>query len=147
MTVLTKTELPVICVRKERGWTLFEDRNHHQYKMPPQPDDKPVTILEATEEEAESWARQELGAHRILDYQTEIRVEKRAPRWVVPPFPRKGERNALQRARDHVDWDHGTYSGDAAVSGGFKSLVEITKAHEEMHETHFMDRPHTHREA
>lgn len=146
MTVLTRTELPVICTGRERGWTRFEDRNHHEYRMPPQPDDKVVTILEATEEEAESWARQMLGAHRVLDIETEKRVEKRALRWIVEPFPVKGQRNALNRARDHVDWDHGTYSGDAAAYGGFKNLVEITRAHEEMHEMGFMDRPHTHKE-
>lgn len=145
VTVLTRTSLPVVCTGRERGWTKFEDRNHREIRMAPQPDDKAVTILEATEEEAESWLRQELGAHRILDIETEKRVEAREPQWVVAPFPTKGQRDALTRARDHVSWQHGTYSGDAAVSGGFKTLVQITKAHEEMHEQHFMDRPHTHR--
>lgn len=150
MTVLTKTELPVVCVGLQNGWTLFEDRNRHQIKVPPQSPDKVLVILEMTPEEAETQASLTLGAHRWLDFETEARVEKRAPRWVVDRFPRKGERDALNRARDHLQWHHGTYAGDA-INGGFKTLVQITQAHEEMHDPAavgglFMDKPHTHKE-
>ena len=61
--------------------------------------------------------------------------------WTAPAFPLKG-RGALEQARVHVEWYHGTYAGSAA--GGFKTLKEITDAHREMHETYFMDKPHTH---
>ncbi len=148
VTVLTKTGLPVVCVGRERGWTLFEDRNHHQIKVTPQADDKVTVFLEMTPEEAETEASLTLGAHRWLDFETEARLERRAPLWVIERFPRKGERDALSRARDHLQWHHGTYAGDA-INGGFKTLVQITKAHEEMHDPEaglFMDKPHTHRE-
>lgn len=145
-TLLTRTGLPVIVVGKERGWIRIEDRNHHKTSVPPKPADDPVTILEMTEAEALDEVRLQLGAYRYLDFETEARMEKRAPQWLVPPFPRKGQPNALADARNHVDWYHGTYAGDAQAYGGFKTLTQITAAHEEMHESAFMDRPHQHRE-
>jgi hypothetical protein len=147
VTVLSPTGLPLLCTRFERGWYLLEDRNHHARRVEPKPADAPVTILEVSPEEAEKGVVEMLGAHRMLDIETEKRVEQRQHQWQVPPFPRKGERDALTRARDHVDWYHGTYANDA-INGGFRTLVEITAAHEEMHTPGnvFTDKPHVHKE-
>jgi hypothetical protein len=146
VTLLSPTGLPLICTRFERGWYLMEDRNHHKRRVEPKPPTAPVMILETTPEEAEALARELLGAHNVLDAETDRRVEQRQHQWVVPHFPRKGERDALTRARDHVDWYHGTYSGNAQYAGGFKTLAEITAAHDEMHTPGqvFTDRPHVH---
>jgi hypothetical protein len=147
VTLLSPTGLPLICTRFERGWYLLEDRNHHGYKVPPKPATEGVTVLEVTEEEAEQNLMEMLGAYRMLDFETEKRVEERQHQWVVPPLSTAGK-YALDKARDHLDWYHGTYGGEAAISGGFKTLKEILAAHAEMHTPGnvFTDRPHQHRE-
>lgn len=142
-TLLSPTEKPLIVVRFERGWRLAEDHNHRKFRISPKPSEAPVKILECTEDEAILACEQYLGAHRILEAERERRMPERAKRWIVPPFPAKG-RGALDRARDHVDWYHGTYAGQADYAGGFKTLKEITAAHAAMHEEMFMDMPHTH---
>jgi hypothetical protein len=147
VTLLSPTGQPLLCTRFEQGWYLLEDRNHHKVRVAPKPADAAVTVLEVTPEEAERNLVELLGAHRLLDLETEKRVEQRQHQWEVPSFPVKGQRDALTRARDHVDWYHGTYSGDA-IGGGFKTLAEITAAHEEMHTPGnvFTDKPHVHKE-
>lgn len=149
-TMLTKTGLPVVVIRKEpdakgRFWYLLHDCNKHKMRVTPKPPDRPVTLLECTPEEAEQYAKMGLGAERILDFEKEARMEERAKQWLVPPVPTKGT-GALNKVRDHIQWYHGTYAG-SAENGGFKSLKQILAAHEEMHEAVFMDRPHTHKEA
>lgn len=146
-TLLSPTGLPLLCTRFEAGWYLLEDRNHHGYKVSPKPQAEPVTILEATQEEAEQNLIEMLGAYRMLDIETEKRVEARQHQWVVPALSIHG-RYALDRARDHIDWYHGTYAADA-INGGFKNLKEALAAHDEMHTPGnvFTDRPHIHKEA
>lgn len=148
-TLLSPTELPLLIVRtapdrKGRIWYQAIDHNKAKYKISPKPSEAPVTLLECTEQEAINVAVHGLGAHRILEAERDRRTEERAKRWLVPPLPTKG-RGALDHARTHLDWYHGTYSGSADYAGGFKTLKQITEAHTEMHEEHFMDRPHTHK--
>lgn len=147
-TLLSPTELPLVIIRTApdksgRLWYLAQDHGKREFKIAPKPSDAPVTILECTEQEAINVATLGLGAHRILEAEREGRMEQRAKRWIVPPFPSRG-RGALDHARTHVEWYHGCYAGDAAVSGGFKTLKEIAAAHAQMHEDNFMDMPHTH---
>jgi len=126
-----------------RLWYLATDRGGHRIKIKPKPSDAIVTVLEATEAEAISFAKAGLRAEQILDVERERRMSDRAKQWIVPVFPRKGEYDALTKARDHLQWYHGTYAGDAK-NGGFRTLAAITAAHQEMHEQVFMDLPHTH---
>lgn len=146
VSLLTPTGKPVVVVRKERGWLLLHDYGKRKIRVSPKPPDRPVTILECTPEEAERVARSGLGAERILDFERERRMEQRAKQWLVPPVPTGGA-GALNLVRDHVSWYHGSYSGSAEGSGGFKTLKQILQAHTEMHEEVHMDLPHTHREA
>lgn len=148
-TLLSPTDLPLIIVRTAkdssgRVWYRAQDHNRREMTIKPKPSDAPVKLLEATPEEAERIATQELGATHVLDGEREARMPERSKRWGVPPLATKG-RYALDQARDHVGWYHGTYAG-SAENGGFKTLKQILAAHEEMHETHFMDKPHTHKE-
>lgn len=146
-TLLSPKGAPLAIVKtaatKAGLWYLAIDHNKRQFKIAPKPSSTPVTILEATEEEAELFAAAGLGAHRMLDAERERRMPQRAKQWIVPPFPTKG-RGALDHARTHVEWYHGAYGGPAEVSGGYKTLKEIREAHTEMHEKWFMDMPHTH---
>lgn len=147
-TLLSPNELPLVVVRaapdkRGRLWYLAQDHNKREFRITPKPSQEPVRILESTEEEAEWLATNRLGAHRLLDDERDRRMEERARNWIVPPFPTKG-RGALDRARNHVDWYHGAYAGDAQYAGGFKTLKQIAAAHTEMHEVEFMDMPHTH---
>lgn len=148
-TLLTPTELPILIVKtaKDRSgklWYQAIDHGKRRSTIAPKDPRTPVTILEATEEEAELLARNLLGAVHVIDAERERRMPQRSKRWLVPPLRTKGP-GALNAARDHVSWHHGTYAG-SAENGGFKTLKEILAAHEEMHDTHFMDKPHTHKE-
>lgn len=146
-TLLTPKKLPVIVTRRwPSGGIRVENRHHREILIPPKPAGHPVTILEATEEEAELLAKELLGAHRILDFETDKRIVQRNRLFLVPAFPSGRGKGKLEQARNHVDWYHGTYVGDA-VAGGFKTLVQITAAHAEMHHVEFIDHPHTHKEA
>lgn len=147
-SLLSPKDAPLVIVKTAPGrngglWYLAMDHNKRQFKISPKPSEAPVKILEMTPEEAEALVVQQLGAHRILDAERERRMAQRAKQWIVPPFPAKG-RGALDRARDHVNWYHGCYSGTAEYAGGFKTLKEIAEAHAQMHEQEFMDMPHTH---
>lgn len=147
-TLLSPTDLPLLIVKVAvdgagRRWFRARDHTKREMTIKPKPSDAPVTLLEATEEEAVLLARSALGASHVLDAEREARMPERAKRWTVPPLATKG-RYALDQARDHLSWHHGTYAG-SAENGGFKTLKQILAAHEEMHETHFMDKPHTHR--
>lgn len=146
-TLLTPTDLPIVIVRtaedrKGRIWYLAHDHNKRKIRIEPKPSSAPVTLLECTPEEAEANVIELLGAERVLDLERERRMPERAKRWLVPPLASKG-RYALDQARDHLSWYHGTYAG-SAENGGFKTLKQILSAHAEMHEQDFMDRPHTH---
>lgn len=146
-TILSPTDLPLLVIKTaptKRGlWYLAVDHGKREFKIEPKPSDLPVKILEATPEEAEMLVRTTLGGQFMLDREREQRMPERAKRWIVPPFPAKG-RGALEAARTHVEWYHGTYGGSADYAGGFKTLKEIREAHEQMHAEHFMDKPHTH---
>lgn len=149
-TLLSPTGGPLVVIKTKtdpqgRTWFQLHDHNKHKIVVKPKPSDTPVTLLECTPEEAELAAIHGLGAERMLDFEREARMEQRSRQWIVPPFP-SGGREALNRARDHIGWYHGTYSG-VAENGGFKTLKQMTSAHTQMHEEHFMDKPHTHREA
>jgi len=147
--VLSPTKEPLLVIAgPRRGYFRLKDRGGHQATTGPHPRDRKVTILEATPEEAEFIARHELGAELLVDHEREKRMAERAKRWIVPAFPVKGKRDALTIARDHLNFYHGTYAG-SNENGGFKTLVQITRAHEEMHDPDavgglFMDLPHTH---
>lgn len=142
-TLLSPTEAPLVIVKTKPGksgvWYLAKDHTGREIPISPKPSDLAVTILEATPEEAELAAANGLGAVRMLDLEREQRMPERAKRWVVPPFPRKG-RGALEKAKDHLNWHHGTYTTD------IRTLKQATEAHEEMHRDSFMDKPHTHKE-
>lgn len=151
VSLLSPTQEPLVVVRKEadrkgRFWYLLHDRNKHKIRVAPKPADQPVTLLECTLEEAENYARMELGAERILDFEREARMPERAKQWLVPPFPSKGL-GVLNKARDHIDWYHGSYSGKTEMNGGYRSLKQLTQVHQEMHDEVYMDLPHTHKEA
>lgn len=142
-TLLTKTELPLLVVRtadtKKGRWYLAHDHHRREIRITPKPSDGAVTILECTPEEAELIAVHGLRAEHIVQNEREARMPERAKRWVVPPFPVKS-RGALNRAKDHIAWYHGTYTTD------INTLKQATEAHAEMHAENFMDRPHTHKE-
>lgn len=146
-TLLSPKGAPLAIIKtaatKAGLWYLAIDHNKRQFKIAPKPSATPVTLLEATPEEAEWLATAELGAHRLLDAERDRRMPERAKQWIVPPLPTRG-RGALDHARTHVEWYHGTYGGDAQVSGGFKTLKEIREAHQQMHDEMFMDMPHIH---
>lgn len=147
-TLLSPKGAPLVVVRvakdrRGRTWFQCHDHNKRKIRIAPKPSDLEVTLLECTPEEAEGYAKLGLGAERILDFERENRMAERAKQWILPPFPTKGRR-ALDQARDHLSWYHGTYSADAE-SGGFKTLKQMIRAHEEMHEQVFMDLPHTHK--
>lgn len=149
-TLLSPTDAPLLIIRTKvdgrgRTWYLAADHQRREFRIAPKPSEAPVIILECTPEEAEWAAIRGIGAQRVIEFEREARMPERAKRWIVPPFPAKG-RGALERARDHVDWYHGAYSGPADASGGFKTLKQIMAAHLEMHDAHFMDMPHTHEE-
>lgn len=148
--VLSPTKEPLLVIKGPvRGYFRLKDRGGHEATTGPHPRDRKVMVLEATPEEAAFVAQTKLGAEILVDQEREKRMAERAKRWIVPAFPAKGQRDALTRARDHVTFYHGTYAG-SNENGGFKTLVQITKAHEEMHDPDavgglFMDLPHTHR--
>lgn len=152
-TLLSPTKLPLLIARtapdkKGKLWYLAKDHNSREFRISPKLSDEPVTILECTEDEAEDVARELLGATHLLHLEREARMADRSKQWIVPPLPMKG-RGALDRARDHLSWYHGTYSGPADAYGGFKTLKQIAAAHEEMHDETavgglFMDMPHSH---
>lgn len=149
-TLLSPTGNPLLIIRTEvdakgRTWYQSHDHTKHKATIRPKPSDAPVTLLECTPEEAELAAIHGLGAERIIDFERDARIEQRSRQWVVPPLATTG-RTALDKARDHVGWYHGTYSG-SAENGGFKTLKQILAAHAEMHEQQFTDKPHTHKEA
>lgn len=154
-TLLSKTGNPLVVVEMKNGFYLLSDHTGHKYAVKPKEPDAPVTLLEATPEEAELAAVHGLGAERLLDFEREKRMESRSKQWIVPAFPQavvRGRKNrfALDQARDHLQHYHGTYAG-TAENGGFKTLKQITAAHDEMHDPEavggvFMDLPHTHEE-
>lgn len=148
-TLLSPTGAPLVIVKtakdsQGRIWYQSHDHTKHKATIKPKPSDAPVTLLECTPEEAELAAVHGLGAERILDFEREARMPERSKQWIVPKLSSAGRR-ALDQARDHVGWYHGTYSG-SAENGGFKTLKQILAAHAEMHEEQFMDKPHTHKE-
>jgi hypothetical protein len=148
-TLLSPTDLPLLIVLTKadaqgRVWYQAHDHIKRNITIQPKPADAPVTLLEMTPEEAEAVATRGLGAERVLDWEREARMPERAKRWVIPVLATSGK-YALNQARDHLSWYHSTYSG-SAEAGGFKTLKQILKAHQEMHEECFMDKPHTHKE-
>lgn len=149
VTILSPTDLPLLVVKtaatKKGLWYLAIDHNKYEYRIPPKPSDLSVKILEMDPGEAEMLVRTEFGAQRLLDREREARMPERAKRWIVPPLASKS-RGALDLARTHVEWYHGTYGGSADYAGGFKTLKQIREAHDQMHAEHFMDKPHTHKE-
>lgn len=150
-TILSPTAAPLVIVRTAESpktgkvWYLAHDHGKREFNIAPKPSDAPVTILEATAEEAEWVAINELGAERLLDNEREARMEERAKQWLVPPFPTKG-RGALDKAKDHLSWYHGCYTTDIA-----RTLKQAAEEHAKMHDPDeiggvFMDMPHTHKE-
>lgn len=148
-TLLSPTEAPLVIVKAEpsqktgKVWYRAADAHGHQFTIKPKPSDLPVTLLEVTPEEAELVALGGLQARHLIDLEREARMPERAKRWNVPPFPSKG-RGALDRAKDHLSWYHGTYTTD------IRTLKQAAEAHSEMHDPEavggvFMDRPHTHK--
>jgi hypothetical protein len=148
-TLLSPSAAPLVIVRTAPGkkgglWYLARDHNKREFRIAPKPLTEPVTILETTPEEAELVAVHGLGAERLLDLERERRMPERSQQWKVPPFPKKG-RGALDRAKDHLSWYHGTYTTD------IRTLKQANEAHAEMHDPEavgglFMDMPHTHKE-
>lgn len=150
MVILSPTEEPLLIVQQKAGWTQVKNRNGLKRAIKPKPADFKVTVLEMTEQEAIDAVKAGLGGSYLVQQEFDKRLPERAKRWLVPPFPKAGARDSLMRARDHVQWYHGTYAGDA-INGGFKTLKQITAAHDEMHDPDaigglFMDKPHTHKE-
>lgn len=147
--ILSPKDLPLLVVKtaatKKGLWYLAVDHGKREFRIPPKPSDLPVNILEATPEEAELLVTTQLGGVRLLDRERELRMAERAKQWIVPPLASKG-RGALEHARTHVEWYHGTYGGSADYAGGFKTLKQIREAHDQMHAEVFMDLPHTHKE-
>lgn len=146
-TLLSPNEAPLLIIRAEPSpktgkiWYLARDAHAREITIKPKPSDLPVTLLECTPEEAELVAIHGLEARHIIDLERDRRMVERNKRWLVPPFPIKG-RGALDRAKDHISWYHGTYTTD------IRTLKQATEAHAEMHiEPVLIDRPHTHKEA
>jgi len=146
MLIEDKTGFAWLVTGRKRGWTELTSHLKRKKVLQPRPDDTPVTVLEATEEEALALAKHELGADYLLNFRRHETLERQSKRWIVPAFPTKG-RQALDRARAHVEWYHGGYAGKADYAGGFKTLKALTLAHQEMHEQMFMDGPHSHEES
>jgi hypothetical protein len=147
-TLLSPQKLPMIVVQRwPSGGLRLENQHHRSFLVAPKPANAPVTLLESSPEEAELLLMERLGAHRMLAFETDKRTPERNALFIVPAFPAKGTYDALPRARDHVDWYHGCYSGDAQYAGGFRNLAQISAAHDQMHESGFIDHPHTHKEA
>lgn len=146
-TILSPTELPLLITKTaptNKGlWYLAVDHGKREFKISPKPSDLPVTILEASEIEATLLVKEKLNAVLLLSMEREHRMPERAKRWAVPPLASRG-RGALDHARTHIEWYHGAYGGSAEYAGGFKTLKQIREAHNQMHEEHFMDMPHTH---
>lgn len=148
-TLLSPSEAPLIIIRAEPSpktgklWYLARDAHGRDFSIKPKPSDLPVTLLEATPEEAELLALEGFSARHLIDMEREARMPERSKRWIVPPFPKKG-RGALDKAKDHLSWYHGTYTTDV------RTLKQAIEAHAEMHDPDavgglFMDMPHTHK--
>lgn len=149
-TLLSPSEAPLVIIKTQvspktgKTWYLAKNANGREMTIKPKPSDTPVTLLEVTPEEAELVAVGGLRASHLLDLERESRMVERAKKWIVPAFPTKG-RGALDRAKDHISWYHGTYTTDAA-----RTLKQAIEAHKEMHDPEavggvFMDKPHTHK--
>lgn len=121
-------------------WLRIMSRYKECRSVPRRPDDTPVTIVEASEEEAVQLLVSQLGAHHILMFADDATVGRRAVRWRMAPINTKG-RGAKERIRDHIDMHHGIYVDDGWAK---KTTAELIQAHDEMHETDSMISPHHH---
>lgn len=121
-------------------WLRIMNRYKDARSIPRRPDETPIVIVEASEEEAVQAVISQLGAHQILMFADDLTVPRRAVRWRMDPINTKG-RGAKERIRDHIDMHHSVYVNDGWAK---KTTAELVQAHDEMHETATMLTPHHH---
>jgi len=124
------------------GWVRLLDINGDEVSIPPKPLDHPVSVVVRPMDEAVLLVKKTLGATVIKD---DFRVARQllvADRWAVPLMPTTGNKRAMEKIRDHLDWFHSdTWTKD------IKTIAELATAHEEMHASIGdmpMSKPHHH---
>lgn len=113
-------------VEKERDFHLLViNRAGEKKHLKPRPPSTPVTIMGATEGEAERALAETLGAQVVA------RRAAGQTGWLCPAFPASGQQGAMPEARAHLFIAHGIYTGDVKRMDGPNGMVAC---HEDSHE-------------
>lgn len=105
----------------ERDFHLqIQDRDGVKKHLPPRPSSTPVTLMVATEAEAEKTLADVLGARAVAR-----RDGEKGP-WRTPAFPTSGA-GAIIRGREHLSMMHGIWAGDV------KTVAGLIECHTDSH--------------
>jgi hypothetical protein len=100
-------------VIKERDFHLqVQDRDGTKAHLKPRDPSSPVTLMGASEGEAEAALRDILKAKAIA------RRAAGETGWLVPPFPTPGQPGAVQEGRAHMIMAHGVWCEDVKTTAG-----------------------------